>query len=206
MTEGEVTASVQGNSIVLQKGDGIFINSGVLHSYAGTSGQKSEMPNLLFSPLLISETAQSVIYRKYISRLIRSTGCPCLQFTPDSLQCRQSLLTVRTAYESFLAQDFGYEWAVKNALSELLFSVCHRAFQEEEEPESPPSADIARLRLMVQFIQEHFAEPLTVSCIAAAAGISVRECLRCGFESQSYFTKSFRKKTGETLTHFRRFS
>ncbi len=41
------------------------------------------------------------------------------------------------------------------------------------------SADSDRLKLMLDYIQDHFSERVNLEQIAGAAGISVRECTRC---------------------------
>jgi transcriptional regulator GlxA family with amidase domain len=52
--------------------------------------------------------------------------------------------------------------------------------RQQQHPEKSLSIrDRNRIKTMISFIETHFAEPITLADIAAAASISPRECTRC---------------------------
>lgn len=57
-------------------------------------------------------------------------------------------------------------------------------------------ADLERMKQMLEYIQEHYYEPLTVENIASSVGISARECNRC-------FHRCIDESPMEHLTYFR---
>ena len=76
---GSVICLVGTERIDLQEGQGIFINSGVLHRYEVSEDTFS--PNIVFSPTLLA-AENTLIYAKYIRPVINS-GIPCQVLDPQ---------------------------------------------------------------------------------------------------------------------------
>ena len=71
---------------------------------------------------------------------------------------------------------------MRAALSEVVFALSAHASAGD----APPAHAVrgaARAKVMLQFIHDHYAEPLRVADIAASAAVSVSECLRCFHEA-----------------------
>lgn len=58
----------------------------------------------------------------------------------------------------------------------LLFQNCPGA---EKTPSEKALRDGQRMKIMLQYIQEHYGEELTLTKIAQSAAVSENECLRC---------------------------
>ena len=136
----------------------------------------------------------------------------------------------------------GYEFTVRNLLSEILFDIyCYRNVSETQD--APVNCfESERIKQMLVYLQENYTRPISVSELAEHASICERECLRCfrkilrlspiqyliryrisracillkdtdlsvleiasscGFESPSYFTKTFRQHVGCTPRAYR---
>lgn len=66
---GSLTCYVGDKQIILKKGEGMFINSRVLHRFYAAS---AIMPNFVFMPSFIREQ-DSIIYQKYVLPVISSS-------------------------------------------------------------------------------------------------------------------------------------
>ena len=62
VSEGTVTCQVEQKTYTLHSGEGIFINSGMLHHF--TAENYGVMPNIVFSPTFLAPN-ESLIFKKY---------------------------------------------------------------------------------------------------------------------------------------------
>ena len=82
------------------------------------------------------------------------------------------------AYRAVVNEVPGYEFKVRAALSEMIWQLVTHAPSARPIPKKAlRSAD--RIKRMLQYIQDHYAEDVSVDQIAASASISASECLRC---------------------------
>lgn len=240
--KGRLNFAVNEQRYTLSAGEGLFVNSGVLHAYAGTDEAVCVVPNLVFHPALIYGTQQSVFWRRYMCPILNSATLSHLIFSPEVPWQREALEHLRAAYGFGCAEEPGFELKVRNELSEvmlLIFEHCPDAIAQN----IPVPQEVNRVRRMIDFIDCHYTEPVTLEQIAGAAAVSERQCLRsfrdvigqtpkqyviarriryasdlllhsnrslmeigeaCGFQSQSYFIKIFRRAVGMSPGAFRR--
>ena len=157
----------------LEKGCGLFINSGVLHRFEADSSVF--IPNIVFSPDLPAPP-KSLIYEKYIEPVLKS-GVPFLIFSPQSGWQNEILQLLR--------QIFSIQETEKNELRtirlvlqmwEILYS--HFDFTAAQNKTSHFSHQQARLQMMMQYIHDRYMEELALEDIAAAASISKSSALQ----------------------------
>lgn len=86
---------------------------------------------------------------------------------------------IESAWNSCANEPFGYEFQVRSSLSELIvhLSAYHPVISRQ--PSEKVLRNSNRLKLMLQFIQDHYHDQINVSMIADTAMISESECLRC---------------------------
>ena len=82
VSEGTVTCQVEQKTYTLHSGEGIFINSGMLHHF--TAENYGVMPNIVFSPTFLAP-GESLIYKKYILPL-ENAMLPCVIFKQQTWQ------------------------------------------------------------------------------------------------------------------------
>ena len=171
--KGTVECVIGANSILLNEGDGIFINSKAIHCFKTDNG--AIMPNILFSPEFISPE-MSAIYSEYIKPIL-SSDCTYFVFRKtDKNNILSKLNQIFKLSESntypkmdihidvcILWKDFvhitnGY-WSTQQNKQSILLQ--------------------ARTRTMMSFIAQNHKNKITLSDIAASANISKSEALRC---------------------------
>ena len=183
MQEGSLDVTVESESFTIQKEDCIVINGNVLHSTKCTS------PNtaiLLQIPLDFME--------KYIPDLGQ------LIFLFDFRTKDQRLQTKQAMFKTILEQlqiindvrPDGYLLRFNSLIFELLFQLYHNfAVKILQNNTSQEKKDMDRLEPVLNYISEHYREPISLNEIAKVA------CLQAG-----YFCRFFRKKMGITFLEY----
>lgn len=175
--EGSLKVSVNDQTYTLQKGDGIFINAGVLHAYSGVEQVQTYYPNLVFLPSLVYGSKESVYWVDYVQPLVCSVSFTHLILSKQIVWQAQALECVERALELFVPAPSGREFEIREYLSKLLLLICRNHLLGDEQVGSG-QAQIMLIRKMLEFMERHYMEPIQLQHIAESAFISSRECLR----------------------------
>ena len=90
----------------------------------------------------------------------------------------EAIEDMERAFRAVVNEIPGYEFKTRAALSEMIFQLVSHAPAVQAMPKKAlRNAD--RIKTMLQFIQEHYAEDISVEQVASSASISPSECLRC---------------------------
>lgn len=161
----------------MKAGDGIFINSNVLHSCVrqvpGTVIFSFGMPPGLFATPLFG-----TLFQRKVLPLIHS-GILGVYLSGASAEDRP-LLELFQAFRSLSPEDGSLELRTMELtcrIWEELFVKLGRA-KDQVFYQSINAAQIGRIQSMIDFIREHYQEPISVEQIAHAGQMSRRECFR----------------------------
>lgn len=168
VTEGTVRCLVGTDQIELSKGQGMFINSGILHRFEAS--ERTVIPNIIFSPVLLA-SENSLIYEKYIETVIKS-DIPYRIFSPE-VGWQEQIMRILTEIYTLQEAKERRELATMQLLFglwELLFM--HLDLKAEALGLAGFNHKQARLQIMMQFIHDHYREGITLEEIAAAASVS----------------------------------
>ena len=183
MQAGSLDVTVESENFTIRKGDCIVINGNVLHSTKCTS------PNtaiLLQIPLDFME--------KYIPDLGQLIFLFDFRTKDQRLQTKQTML--KTILEQLqIINDVrpdGYLLRFNSLIFELLFQLYHNfAVKILQSNTSQEKKDMDRLEPVLNYISEHYREPISLNEIAEVA------CLQTG-----YFCRFFKKKMGITFLEY----
>ena len=188
--EGVLCLKVLSETYSVHQGEIALINSGALHY--GETDNYCRLKSIVFSPLLITGSADSDFATKYVTPLKECCDFSCMTFSPSNLLTAKFL----NAFEALRNDSFAFEFAVREALSHMIIAAYKKYEPSIIKPEREKNLDAIRLSKMLGFIEEHYAESLTLSELCGAAHIGEREIMRC-----------FRRTVGESpmkyLTKFR---
>lgn len=174
VVRGAMVCLIGEHRIPLDYGDGLFINSGVIHRYEW--GKNGAMKNILFAPELVAP-AGSDIYSKFVQPIAekRVEFCALRRSVPWQAAVMQEL---RHMYNLADGEDPCRELAIHTHICQMW----QELYQHLEQVQAVSGQNIvarARMRLMLQFIQDHYAEKITLDDIASSANVSKSEALRC---------------------------
>ena len=176
--KGSMYLDINGQKYVLEKGDSIFVNSCTLHAYEGQKNTETQFLNLLFQPLLIYGKRDSVFYETYMRPVLEHSHSSFLILRRDTPKGKAAAEYIEKAGIYMQEKTWGYEFRVRNILSELFLIISNLLQHVYKEREKYKSRNLYRTRQMVDFIQVHYNEQLSLEQIADSASISTRECIR----------------------------
>jgi len=164
---------------VVAAGSGCFINAGVLHSLKRTKDTEIMEHSIIFHPLFIGGSRDSIFWQKYILPLISDFSFPGIFLDTSVLWQKKILSLIRKAWDSCAAEEINYEIITRNALSECIGILCGQHPGAQQRLSQKMFRQNERMKVMLSFIQQNFREEVTVRQIAFRAAISESECMRC---------------------------
>ena len=166
--------------VLLNPGESIFINGNILHGIKQVSGALPDpMPNIVFSGDAIAPE-NSEINRKYIQPIARCDALPFIVFDRTVGWKDEVDGLIKDIYSLMREEGPCYEMAVQRNLSKIFeYLFLHfNSLPRSESTRIQINAQI-RMRKMLSYIREHYAEPVTLNDIAKAANIGRSEAGRC---------------------------
>lgn len=188
---GSVDCLVGFERFTLEEGDGLFINSKIIHRFESESG--AVLPNILFAPEFIAP-AESAIYAEYVKPAILSAvqffilhrSAPEHHNVLNALYTAVQLAADNTPAKTYYTPVADVATGVTNKLEILNATLgLWNSFFKLAGNDFNITADArdtllqTRIRTMLSFIALHYQEKISLSDIAASANISKSEALRC---------------------------
>ncbi|MCM1126012.1 MAG: AraC family transcriptional regulator [Lachnospiraceae bacterium] len=174
VTRGKLLCQIGEDKIELSEGFGLFINSGVLHRFEAVC-EETILPNIVFSPALLAPE-ESLIYEKYVIPVLNSTAAYQL-FSPEIEWQNEILNALRQIY-------YFQEMEEKNELltMQMILKIWNALFESIDiASETLGMRHInprqAKLRIMMQYIHDHYETPIALEDIAFAASVSKSSAL-----------------------------
>lgn len=162
------------NTIRLRQGDGVFVNSKMLHS-ADNPTPGAVMSCLTVSPLFFSGQPAGTIYLDHVLPVANKpfAGLKLTAERDAAMLGEIRTLTAVGRHDPMRALDYMTHMAT--LWKELL-----RTLSTRNVPEAPSVEQRReqRMRVMLVFIQQHYGEPIDLNDIAASASVSRTECYR----------------------------
>lgn len=175
IVQGAVKVSTANQSQVFQKGEGFFINSNVLASMENIDD--CILDSHLFHPVFLSGHFKSVFETKYLNPITQNRNLELVCLRGESQFQNQILDRLRQL--SQLQKQQNTEFQTRNLLSQIWLLLIDEIQTIGAYLSRPPAKNQDRILTMLSFIQENFAQKLTLEQIADAAAVSTRECQRC---------------------------
>ena len=200
LERGRVDIWVGNECIRLSPGEGVIVNSGAIHKFEGHG--EGIVPNFLFIPEWIAPE-DSLIYKKYV--LPWTQRGPAAQYlAPDVPWQREIIGQIRALYAAAVAEADDYELEALECTLHIWRVLWKNAAPSCRENAAPRGLNLtqARLKLMIQYILDHFGEHIALADIADAAAVSVSEALRCFHEGVQSTPMAY--LNGVRLGHARR--
>lgn len=192
--------------VCIQPGEGVFVNANVLHQLWTPKPLTPIKYDVHMFPKEFIASPKSLIDTKYLTPLLK-----CSRITLVALQLQnpvQKRILEKLGKLAALEREraFGYEVQSRNLSAELMLDLYEDQKESIFTGKELNYNSESRLKAMLLFIQEHYAEELALKDIADAAHISERECLRC-FQKMLHITpfaylKSYRVQVACGLLSF----
>jgi AraC-like DNA-binding protein len=172
--KGTLKLQIPSSTYLMNAGDCAVINTNILH-YAVAIGS-CELHSLVFSSLVITGSISSAFYQKYMQPVLSCSSFTCIVLEAQHSDIAQYFCK---AFESLRTDTFGYEFTVREELSRICLYLYEHFSNQLFTAKQTQNLDSIRIEKMFDFIQNHYAEDITLSHIAESADVGDRECLRC---------------------------
>lgn len=178
---GHALLRLSDRNIPLSPGEGFFLNQNQLHSIRSADKEACILHTIKFHPSFLFGYGKTSMSAKYLTPVLSSSFLHCLLLKDQDDTSKEMLRIAEDTFSYCQGKIFGYELAVKSLLCYfwkllLPFAVPPDGILAE----SPHiSADSARIKQAILFMEKNHMEPLTLEEIAASIHVSKSECCRC---------------------------
>jgi AraC-like DNA-binding protein len=173
VVNGRMGYNINGKSIVINEGEGIFVNSRQLHYAHSINGEDCDFICIIIHPSLFCTS--ELIKETYLSPLINNLSFKSQKLIP-SLDWQADLLQEISSI--FYQIDTGEKAkiiSVQASLFKLLSSLYENMPKQLEESISPKDK-LSSLTEMIGYIQKNYAEKLSLSDISTAGFTCQSNC------------------------------
>ena len=192
---GALKTSTQRGEYIVREGDAVLVNANVLHRNEAFEGAPGVcVQTHMFDRSLVA--AAELPQRRYVAPVVECTLLDALPLFRKNAEHRAVLEALDRAFEAASEEKDGYELEICGLLNRAWQGVYALALPVIGARQPLPRMETARLKRMLGFIRDHFAEDISPADIAASAGVCERECFRC-------FKQELGTTPLATLTDFR---
>lgn len=161
-------------------GEAFWLNAGILHAAEPVD---CVYECLVFDPTLLPRTMSdgySFVPQEELTHIVPNSRLP--------MQDESVRFSVQALFETMRVRDLGHELSVQGSLLLLMGRILALQQYTVTPKEMTATAhNIARVKEVLHFIEDHFAEPLTLSTLSRRVGMTSK-----------YFCRFFREMTGRT--------
>jgi len=174
----KVVVFIEDEKIILSPGEGIMVNSNVLHQIKPYNNSNCMMFSLDFDPSLIGGMDDSLIEKKYLTPIIESSNLKFISLKPDVLWQKKILEHLKAIFTLYNEKPYGYELEMTNYLGILWLNLIREMKGEIKDSASTISNDNERVKLSLEYIHKYYTDNILLDNIAMASNISKSECCR----------------------------
>ena len=179
LAQGRMELHTPERVLMLEQGDAVFLNSGVLHQVKAVGEEPCTLYAQIFDMHFLTGMYHSVFEEKYVLPVMRSASFQVWRVRPTDLRGIQTIQPVLQAIQAARSEHEGYEFDLRTQLSVFWRLMLGQTREELSSGPMKNAADLDRIKTMMDFVQANCKEHLTLEDIAQSASISVRECTRC---------------------------
>lgn len=175
--DGSVLVCADKLTMILKKGQSIFVNSGTLHSVWSDNDKENRLRSIVFSPRLISSDRSSIYWKLLVEPVINDDSLRFSVMDGKEDWHKDLFNALENIWENALKRDEESVISVRDSLSRVLNIIRERS-EGSGTSKSSKNHLSDRLKIMIQFIEDHFSEDITLKDIASFASISESAALR----------------------------
>ena len=173
---GPIHVDVNKTHLTLQTGQGVFVNSGALHAVEPSEG-RAMLHSGVFQPRLVGGM-DTIFWQKLVRPLLQPGAPPFFLLDEAVPWQRQVLVYLREAWKGVADEPFDYENWVRYHLTSALRLLSIQCVGGKVQVSEQEQIASERMKQMLRYVEEHYAEELTVAKIADCVALSESACLR----------------------------
>ena len=164
---GVLKTSTQRGEYIVREGDGVLVNANVLHRNEAFEGARGvRVQTHMFDRSLVA--AAELPLRRYVAPVVECTLLDALPLFRENAEHRAVLEALDRAFAAAGEEKTGYELEICGLLNRVWQGVYALALPVIGARQPLPRPETARLKRMLGFIRDHFAEDISPADIAAS--------------------------------------
>ncbi|RGX06507.1 AraC family transcriptional regulator [Paraclostridium sordellii] len=176
VTKGNINFNVDGDSIILSEGEGIFINSRQLHQAKNYKGSDCSYICLAFHSDFISSFTGSIINIKYIQPYIDNSRINYCILKNDIKWQSVILNNIFKIYEEYNKKEMGFELQIFILLVEVWNILIKSYFVSF--PNDNVQNNSSYIKDIISYICNHYMEKIELNDLAKEVNLSKSTCCR----------------------------
>lgn len=170
--KGSMTYNVNGELTELNPQEGIFVNSRQVHFGYSETSENCEFICVLLHPVTLCLTPD--MERNYVIPLLQNADLPFIHLKnaawhQDIVAGVQKMYALKTASGASLKIQSIFTW---------IWALIYEHMPKSHGTERKHRHDLPILKNMIDFIQQHYREQITLEQIAASGGIGQSKCCK----------------------------
>ncbi len=191
VVKGEAIFQINEENVSIQKGEGLFINSGYLHMAKDKNNSGCVYICLNVSPSFV---LSQELYTIYVNTYIQATNISYIRLVSKELWAKNILQSILQINQLINQKPRYYEMDISVHLTLIWKNLIENGIQLEYEQVEVVKNQ--RMKQMLNWIHQHYAEKVLLEDIARAGQISRSECCR-------YFKRILKKTPMKYVTDYR---
>ncbi len=163
----------------LAVGEGIFLNSNVLHQMIPWDVEETKMFSVVMHPGILGIEKGYLLGARYVTPYIQNDMVKYFVLSEQVSWQSQILEELHAVYKISEEKGYAYEYDLHNKMCGIWFLLLQNLWKNNREKPSVPSTDEARIYQALAYIHEHYIEAITLEEIAEHINVSKSECCRC---------------------------
>lgn len=176
VTKGNINFNVDGDSIILSEGEGIFINARQLHQAKNYKGNDCSYICLAFHSDFISSFTGSIINIKYIQPYIDNSRINYCILKNDIEWKSIILNNILKIYEEYNKKEMGFELQIFILLIEVWNILIKSYFVSF--PNDNARNNSSHIKNIISYICAHYMEKIELNDLAKEVNLSKSTCCR----------------------------
>lgn len=190
ITEGECTYQIHLEPYEAKAGDLLFLPPAILHSVALAAGEEMRSDTYVFHMGFLGADSADICAVRYLVPITRQDLVLPFLIKKEHPAYSGLLRIFRQINDAYEAQRPGYELTVKSLLMQAVGLLIPYASETESRARTEDEYT-SKLKLVLEYIGEHYTEDLTISRLAKLC-----------FFSEYHFMRFFKKYTGTSCLEY----
>ncbi len=180
ITDGEIMYQVNNQTYHLKAGDGLFCNANALHTGHMVDDLNCHYISITFHSRMIYGYEGSSLYQNYVKPIIKSPALGSFCFKMEVDWQNNILENMKEIYNLYFDAKPLYEFKIQQLLTNIWINFYDNYVLKEnvDLKDASTGRDVDRLRKILSFLEENYADKITLDDIAKEVGLCKAECCR----------------------------
>ena len=172
---GSIQIETTEHTYTIRQGEAYFINANVMNTKRRSPGASCAVEHAhLFHPILLAGHYRSIFETKYLEPVLKDRSLEVLVIREDTKSGKE-LLRLLAALTRLQGQE-NTEFEIRTLLSQAWLALLQEL--DVRRQARRPLYQQERAKDLLSFLHKNYADKITVSDLAAYAGVSEKECIR----------------------------